>query len=62
MKDTPLDRIRHAYGDTSFQDLLAVQAVWIEDYRRLRAEGEDNRAECLLADINNIGKLIEERE
>lgn len=62
MKDTPLDRLRHVYERYSTWELHNIQRVHIEDYREARRSGEHNRAEVILATINDFGKLIEERE
>ena len=61
MKDSPLDRLRHVYSGRSHEDIKAAQADYIERYRKARNRGDDNRAEELLATINDFGKLIEEQ-
>ena len=62
MKDTPLDRLRHVYERYSAQEVRNVQAVLIEDYRAARHSGNDNRAETLLATINDFSTLLQEKE
>ena len=61
MHDTPLDRLRHVYSGRSQDDIKAAQADYIERYRAARNRGDDNRAEELLATINDFSKLIEDQ-
>lgn len=62
VKDTPLDRLRHVYSGRSQDDLKAAQADYIERYRAARNRGDDNRAETLLATINDFSTLLQEKE
>ena len=62
MKDTPLDRLRHVYANHTTDGIRAIQAEEIERYRRCRQNGNDNKAQVILATINDFSKLIEERE
>lgn len=62
MNDTPLDRLRHVYCNTPFWELHNIQRVHIDDYYDAVQAGEDNRADRILATINNFGLLLEERE
>lgn len=61
MKDSPLDRLRHVYSGRSQEDIKAAQGDYIERYRKARNRGDDNRAEELLATINDFSKLIEDQ-
>lgn len=62
MRDKPIDRLRHVYCNLSFWELHNVQRVHIEDYHSALSSGDGNRAEGILATINDLGAILEERE
>ena len=55
-------RFRDVYAALSFWELHGVQRVYIADYIRERDAGNTGLAAAILADINALGEVIDERD
>lgn len=47
------------FSHLSFDELLGVQRVYIDDYKRWKAEGDDVMAAITLDQVNALGEVID---
>lgn len=55
-------QFRDAYAALSAPGIWAIQRVYIADYIRERDAGNTGHAAAILADINALGEVIDERD
>lgn len=55
----PARKMLTAFSHLSFDELLGVQRVYIEDYKRWKAEGDDVMAAITLDQVNAMGEVID---
>lgn len=55
----PARKMVTVFSHLSFYDLLGVQRVYIEDYKRWKEEGDDVMAAITLDQVNELGEVID---